>query len=227
MNTMPPPVRHDWDLTIEQAERLQEALSRQVIEADDGRPVRLVAGAVVTSGAHTSRIRAAVVVLEARSLTPIDKAVARGESTFPYRSGLRAFRELPTLLDAFDRLRTRPDLVVCAGHGRAHPRRLGLACHLGLWLDLPVIGCAMSRLIGTGPLPGAQRGARRRLVRDGEVVGEALRTRTNIRPVFVSIGHRVSLIAARRWVLRLAKDYRLPEPLRAATSARRRRESAP
>jgi deoxyribonuclease V len=218
MLIMSVPMRHDWDLTIEQARRLQEELSRQVIEADDARPARLVAGAVAASEQETSRIRAAVVVLEARSLKSLGRVIAHGESTFPYRSGLRSFRELPTLLAAFGQLETRPDLIICAAHGRAHPRRLGMASHLGLWLDLPVIGCADSLLIGDATLPGTRRGGHRRIIADGEVVGEIVRTRAAVKPVFVSVGHRISLVSARRWVLRLAKRCRQPEPLRAARS---------
>lgn len=222
---MPLPVRHGWDLTIEQAGRLQEKLSRLVIEADSAAPVRFVAGAVVSSSQDTSSVRAAVVIMDARSLKRIDQATVRGESSFPYRSGLRSSRELPTLLAAFGKLKTRPDLVVCAGHGRAHPRRLGLACHLGLWLDLPTIGCARSPLIGHWRLPGAQRGCHRRIIDGGEVVGEVVRTRTAIKPLFVSVGHRISLLSARRRILRLARRYRLPEPLRAARCAARLRGS--
>jgi deoxyribonuclease V len=218
MDSMTLPVRHRWDVTVEQAERLQAELSQRVIEIGDKGPVRLVAGAVVASVQETARIRAAVAVLAARSLRTIDQAISRGESTFPYRRGFRSFRELPTLLAAFDRLGMRPDLIICAAHGRAHPRRLGLVSHLGLWLDLPTIGCADSLLIGDCPPPGGRRGAHRQVIEAGEVVGEAVRTRESVRPVFVSIGHRISLISARRWTLRLTRRYRLPEPLRAARS---------
>jgi deoxyribonuclease V len=220
MPIMPLPVRHSWDLSLPQAERLQEELSRLVIEANDAELVRHVAGAVVSSSQDTSTVRAAVVILDVRSLKRIDQATVRGEATFPYRSGFRSFRELPTLLAAFDQLKTRPDLIVCAGHGRAHPRRLGLACHLGLWLDLRTIGCARNPLAGHWRLPGAQRGCHRRIIDGGEVVGEVVRTRTAIKPLFISVGHRISLLSARRWILRLARRYRLPEPLRAARRQR-------
>jgi deoxyribonuclease V len=227
MRIMPLPVRHGWDLTIDQAERLQAELSGRVIESDDPAPVRHIAGAVVASEQGTGHVRAAVVVLDAHSRERIDQATARGESTFPYRSGLRSFRELPTLLAALDQLTTRPDLIICAAHGRAHPRRLGLACHLGLWLDLPTIGCALTPMIGDFPVPGARRGGHRRIVEHGEVVGEVVRTRRDLKPIFVSIGHRISLPSARRWILRLANRYRLPEPVRAARSALRAQNPAP
>jgi deoxyribonuclease V len=220
-------LRHAWDLTAEQAARLQEKLSRLVIEADEAGPVRAIAGADVSSGRDDDHVRAAVVVLDATTLRPIDLATALGETSFPYRGGYRSFRELPTLLAAFDRLHTRPDLVLCAGHGRAHPRRLGLACHLGLWLDLPTIGCADRLLAGTCRLPGARRGCHRRLLDAGQVVGEVVRTRSDVSPLFVSIGHRISLASARKWVLHLARRYRLPEPLRAARSEVRRLRHGP
>jgi deoxyribonuclease V len=116
---------------------------------------------------------------------------------------------------SLNRLRLEPDLVICDGQGRAHPRRLGLACHLGLWLDVPTVGCAKSRLIGTHREPGLRRGCHTRLLDRGEVVGEVVRTRDGVKPVFVAVGHRVSLASARRWVLKLAR-YRITEPVRAA-----------
>ncbi len=135
-------------------------------------------------------------------------SACRAEMT---RSPWRRFGCLRT-----SRLGRRPDLVVCDGHGRAHPRRLGLACHLGLWLDVPTIGCAKTRLVGTYRDPGLRRGCHRRLLDRGEVVGEVVRTRARLKPVFVSVGHLISRTTARRWILRLARRYRLPEPIRAA-----------
>ena len=224
---MPTPLRHAWDLTAERAAHLQEKLAGLVIEADETGPVRAIAGADVSSGRDDPRVRAAVIILDATTLRPLGLATARGEASFPYRSGYRSFRELPTLLAAFDRLHTRPDLVLCTGHGRAHPRRLGLACHLGLWLDLPTIGCANRLLAGTCRMPGARRGCHRRLLDAGQVIGEVVRTRTDVRPLFVSVGHRISPASARQWVLRLARRYRLPEPLRAARSEVRRLRHSP
>jgi deoxyribonuclease V len=195
---------------------MQDELRDAVVETDSARPVRLVAGADVSAQRGGSRLYAAVVVLEVPGLEVRDVSAARGEARFPYVPGYLSFREAPLVLEAFGRLRLRPDLVICDGQGRAHPRRLGLACHLGLWLDLPTIGCAKTRLIGSYRMPGPRRGCHRRLLDGGEVVGEVVRTRDGVKPVFVSVGHRISLTSARAWVLRLARRYRLPEPVRAA-----------
>ncbi|MHC4416669.1 MAG: deoxyribonuclease V [Planctomycetota bacterium] len=209
-------VRHDWDLGVSQATRLQNELRELVIDADSGAPVRWVAGADVSAGRQGSRMYAGVVVCDARTLEVVEIATACGEARFPYVPGYLSFREIPLLLKAFGRLGRRPDLVVCDGQGRAHPRRMGLACHLGLWLEVPTIGCAKTRLIGHYRMPGPRRRCHRRLVDRGEVVGEVVRTRGGVKPVFVSVGHRVSLPTARRWVLQLARPFRLPEPIRAA-----------
>jgi deoxyribonuclease V len=178
--------------------------------------LRLVAGADVSYDRGSPALYAAVVVLDAESLEVVDVAHATTRAEFPYVPGYLSFRELPPLLAAFERLRLRPDLVLCDGHGRAHPRRFGLACHLGVALDLPVIGCAKSRLIGEHREPGPRRGAHTAL-RDGrEGIGEVLRTREGVAPVYISIGHRVSLATARRLVLRFTPRFRVAEPIRAA-----------
>ena len=178
--------------------------------------LRLVAGADVSYDRGSPVLYAAVVVFDADSLEIVEIGAATLRATFPYVPGYLSFRELPPLLAAFEKLRTRPDLVLCDGHGRAHPRRFGLACHLGVALDLPTIGCAKSRLGGEHREPGARRGAHA-VLRDGpEVIGEVLRTRVGVAPVYISVGHRVSLATARRLVLRLTPRFRIPEPIRAA-----------
>jgi deoxyribonuclease V len=147
---------------------------------------------------------------------------------FPYVPGYLSFREVPPLLAAFEGLERPPDLVLVDGHGRAHPRRFGIACHLGVLLDLPTVGCAKSRLVGAHREPGPRRGATTRLVDGDEVIGVVLRTRPGAKPVYVSVGHRVSLSRARSLVLRLAPRYRLPEPIRAAhAEVNRLRREAP
>jgi deoxyribonuclease V len=202
-------------VSIPQARRLQDEWRDAVIETDAAAPVKLVAGADISFQRGSPDLFAAVVVLDVTRHEIVDVATARGQARFPYVPGYLSFRELPLVLKAFDRLRLAPDLVICDGQGRAHPRRLGLACHLGLWLDMPTVGCAKSRLIGTHREPGLRRGCHTRLLDRGDVVGEVVRTRSGVKPVFVSIGHRVSLVSARRWVLKLAR-YRIPEPVRAA-----------
>ena len=208
-------LRHAWDLSFADAARLQNELRGAVVERDAAGAVRLVAGADIAARRGDATLHAAVVVVEASTLEVVEVATAEGPARFPYVPGFLSFREAPLVLEAFARLRARLDLVICDGQGRAHPRRLGLACHLGLWLDTPTIGCAKTRLIGTYRAPGRRRGCHTRLVDRGEVVGEVVRTRSGVKPVFVSVGHRVSLPTARRWILRLSR-YRLPEPVRAA-----------
>ena len=149
-------------------------------------------------------------------LDVVETGRARMEAVFPYVPGLLSFREAPALIDAWHDLQTEPDLLVCDGHGRAHPRRFGLACHLGVWLDHPTIGCAKNVLVGDCRAPAPEKGAHAPLRDDDEVIGRAVRTRDEINPVFVSIGHRVSLETATRHVLEVSPTYKIPEPIRAA-----------
>lgn len=158
---------------------------------------------------------AAAVVLDATTLRPVTSTVAHGVATFPYVPGLLAFREIPTTLAALEKLDTAPDLLVCDGQGLAHPRRFGLACHLGLLTEVPTIGVAKTAW-GEYAEPGRERGAATDITIDGEVVGRALRTRTGVKPVFVSVGHRIDLDMACAQVLALTPRYRLPETTRHA-----------
>jgi len=172
--------------------------------------VARVAGADVS--VRGGRLRAAAVVLAFPRLEVLETSVAERPLVFPYVPGLLSIREIPVLLDAFDGLSVRPDVVLADGHGIAHPRRIGLASHLGLELDLPTIGCAKSLYVGEHREPSPRRRARTRLVHRGERVGTCLRTRDGVRPIYVSIGHRVDLPRAERIVLRCARRYRLPLP---------------
>ncbi|MFI6262042.1 deoxyribonuclease V [Micromonospora sp. NPDC051006] len=175
-----------------------------------------VAGLDVAYAESNDLLAAAVTVLDARTLDVVDEAVSVGRPAFGYVPGLFAFRELPALLAALDRLSTRPDLLVCDGHGLAHPRRFGLACHLGVVSGLPAIGVGKTPLIGAWTPPAADRGAWSPLRYGDEVVGRVLRTRAGVKPVFVSVGHRMSLANATDQVLALTPHYRLPETTRAA-----------
>jgi deoxyribonuclease V len=216
-----------WPRDVAGARALQQALRSQVVARDAlGRRVRTVAGTDVSFDRAAPTLFAAVVVLDAHTLAVVDAATARAPASFPYVPGYLSFRELPALIAAFAKLRVAPDLVVCDGHGRAHPRRFGLASHLGVALDVPAIGCAKSVLVGGHAVPGPERGAFAPLRDGGVTIGSALRTRTGVAPVYVSVGHRVSLATARRWVLRLAPSHRLTEPVRAAHAEGNRARSA-
>ncbi|MEU5786674.1 deoxyribonuclease V [Micromonospora purpureochromogenes] len=175
-----------------------------------------VAGLDVAYAESGDLLAAAVTVLDAATLAVVDRAVSVGRPAFAYVPGLFAFRELPALLAALDGLTVQPELLVCDGHGLAHPRRFGLACHLGVVTGLPAIGVGKTRLVGESAEPGPRRGDSTPLVDGGETVGRVLRTRDGVKPVFVSVGHRMSLANAVDQVLALTPRYRLPETTRTA-----------
>ena len=214
------------DLSPEQAEAQQRLMAARVVAQDAFGDVRTVAGVDVAYEKDGDRVFAAVIVLDAVSLEVRDAQTHVARVAFPYVPGLFSFRELPPVLECFERLALAPDLIVCDAQGRAHPRRFGLACHLGVLLDAPTIGCAKTRLVGTHDEPGAARGDSAALMEGPEQIGLVLRTRDAVKPVFVSVGHRVSLSSAAAWVLRLAPRYRLPETTRAADQAVNRLRAA-
>jgi len=205
-----------WPRTASAAIALQNRLRHRVIREDRIGRVRLVAGVDVGFEEGGTVTRAAVVVLSFPALEPVEEALARRPTRFPYVPGLLSFRETPAVLDALARLAVTPDLILCDGHGLAHPRRFGLACHIGLLAERPAIGVAKSRLLGVHDEPDEVRGAWAPLMDGGETIGAVLRTRPGVRPVYVSIGHRVSLPTAIDYVLRCTTRYRLPETTRAA-----------
>lgn len=204
---------HEWPSTVDEAQAVQERLRPSVRFAEPPE-VRSAAGLDVAYRGSDELV-AAVAVLDVASLSVVDSVVVRGVAEFPYVPGLFAFREAPPLLTALERLSVEPDVLVCDGQGLAHPRRFGLACHLGVLTDLPSIGVGKTALGGYDP-PGELRGDRTPLRLDDEVVGSALRTQRGVKPVFVSVGHRFTLDTACDLVLRLAPRYRLPETTRAA-----------
>jgi deoxyribonuclease V len=187
-----------------------------VIEADGPKPVRLVAGADVSHDSGRDRLFAAVVVLDAGTLEVVETSVHVGRVEFPYVSGLLSYREAPGILEALGRLRRSPDLLLVDGHGRAHPRRFGIACHLGILLDLSTVGVAKSPLLGRAGEPGPERGCAAPILDRGERIGTVLRTRSRVSPVYVSVGHRVTLPTAERRVLSCGGRFRIPEPIRLA-----------
>ncbi len=196
---------------------LQRELAAHVRHDRDLDEPRTVAG--VDIAVRGDRARAAVAVLSWPALEPLRLATAVRPLEFPYVPGLLAFRELPAILEAFDQLDEPPDLLFVDGHGVAHPRRFGVACHVGVATDRPTIGIGKSLLVGEHREPGARRGSRCRLVHNGELIGFALRTRDGVRPIYVNVGHRVDLDTAARFALRAATRYRLPEPIRRADAA--------
>ena len=217
---------HAWNLSPKDAIALQKALAGAVVRSDrfgpgGRRAIRRVAGVDAAFADGGRVIRAAAVMLDYPGLVQTGEALVERPTAFPYVPGLLSFREVPALLEALRQLPTIPDLILCDGHGYAHPRRFGLACHLGLWLDIPAIGVAKSRLTGSHDEPGPAKGDAAWLladkgVRPGERIGAVLRTRERVKPVYVSAGHRVSLKTALALTLGCATRYRLPEPTRLA-----------
>ena len=208
---------HRWDVTAAEAAAIQRELSGRVSRRNTATEVALVAGVDISYKA--SRARAAVVVLEHATQAIVEVRTAQRALRFPYVPGLLSFREIPAALAAWEKLTMTPDLVLVDGQGIAHPRRFGLAAHLGLVLNLPTIGCAKTRLIGSHQEPAPEAGARTRLIDRGEVIGAVVRTRSGVKPLYVSIGHRVDLRSAIRHVLGCTRGFRLPEPQRLAHHA--------
>ncbi|MBN1247805.1 MAG: deoxyribonuclease V [Anaerolineae bacterium] len=203
---------HPWDLHPSDAVALQRRLAERVIREPLQQAVAIVGG--VDASYRRGIARAAVVALSYPGLELLNYAVATRAIDYPYVPGLLSFREAPAVLEALESLQTSLDLLIFDGHGIAHPRRFGLASHVGLLVDLPTVGCAKSRLCGSYEEPGRQRGDFTHLWDDGEIIGAVLCTRSGVRPVFVSIGHRVDLPTAVAYVLGCGGGYRLPEPTR-------------
>jgi deoxyribonuclease V len=214
-----PSLNHAWDISPGEARSLQKELAGKVSQVDGFGELQTVAGLDLgyprtASGEEIGR--AAVVTLRFPSLEPVEERVVLQPVSFPYVPGLLSFREAPVGLAAVAALETPPDLIVVDGHGRAHPRRFGIACHLGVLLDHPTIGCAKSILVGRADEPGPLPGDWTPLVHQGEVIGAALRTRARVKPVYISVGHKISLETAIKTIVECLRGYRLPEPTRLA-----------
>ncbi len=210
---------HEWNLSPDAAAALQSQLASRVIRTDQLKgEVRRVAGVDMAINEENGMARAAVVLLSYPELEILERHVYEEPVRMPYIPGLLSFRETPCILGAFDHLHEKPDLVMVDGQGIAHPRYLGIASHLGLWLDLPTIGCAKSILSGhyNEKALSEEAGAWVPLVFKGEMVGAAVRTRSHVKPMFISLGHRISLETSLHYVLACSKGYRLPEPTRQA-----------
>lgn len=207
--------RHPWDVSPDEAVAIQKRLRAELAQ---GEPVTLdqihtVAG---VDASYREIGRAAIAVFSFPNLALIEEVTAMREAPFPYIPGLLAFREGPVALAAYERLTIQPDLLIFDAHGYAHPRRMGLASHLGVYLDRPSIGCAKSRLTGKYEEPGPEPGAWSPLVSHGEEIGRVVRTKARTKPIFVSVGYRITLPLAVEVVLRCVRGYRLPEPTRIA-----------
>jgi deoxyribonuclease V len=207
---------HTWPRTPKAAIELQRRLAVQVHLCPVAAEARVVAGADVAFSPDGGQVIAGVVVWDLAARTVIEQKLARVVCRFPYIPGLLSFREMPAVLAAFRKLRVEPQVVLCDGQGLAHPRRAGLACHLGLWLERPTIGCAKSRLCGTYTEPPVEKGTFSPLLLDSEQVGVVLRTRTAVKPLFVSPGHLCDHESAVRLTLAATTRFRLPEPTRLA-----------
>ena len=205
---------HQWNLPVGEAVLLQKKLAGKVVRKDRLGRVESVAG--IDASFKGNWVRAAVVVVDVSDLKVIEAATSERKAIFPYIPGLLSFLEGPVVLDALNKLSALPDLLIFDGQGIAHPRRLGIASHIGLLLDIPAIGCAKSRLCGQHRKPEPDRGSHTPLVDKGETIGAVLRTRSRVKPVFVSIGHRVALKTSIEYVLSCCKGFRLPETTRLA-----------
>ncbi len=204
---------HAWDVTPAQAIAIQQRLRRHVLIENCLGSVRRIAGVDVGFKHHFTITRAAIAVFDFTTLQLIDSAIAECPTTFPYVPGLLSFREIPAVLEALQQLRQEPDLLLCDGQGIAHPRRIGIASHLGVLTGLPTVGVGKTRLVGSHAPVAEERGACADLLHKGEQVGVVVRTRTGVKPVYVSPGHKVNIVTARDYVLACSPRYRLPEPI--------------
>jgi deoxyribonuclease V len=207
---------HPWNVSSQRAIQIQADLRGEIIQVDEMGKITVVAGVDVGFESDGEITRAGVALLEFPSLEVIETAIASQPTNFPYVPGLLSFREAPAICEALTNLSCTPDLIICDGHGLAHPRRFGLACHIGLLSGTPTIGVAKSLLIGEHQPVGQKRGDWSYLLDDGGVIGLVLRTRTKVKPVYVSIGHKISLGTAAELILQCAPRYRIPEPIRQA-----------
>jgi deoxyribonuclease V len=207
---------HSWQMSIAQAKQIQSELANQVLRKSTTIKSSFIAGVDISAPDSRGFARAAAVILNYPQLEVIEVETAEDKLNFPYIPGFLSFREAPLVLAACQKLSIDPDLILVDGQGIAHPRRFGIASHLGLLLDIPTIGCAKSRLCGTHVPVTAEAGAYAELTDKGELIGVALRTKDDVSPIYVSIGHKIDLYTAIHWVLECCRGWRLPEPSRLA-----------
>ena len=205
---------HPWVKTVAEAKVIQSELRQQVIKSDRLGEIKHVAGVDVGFENKFAVTKAAIAILTYPELKLVEHKVARIPTVFPYVPGYLSFREIPAIIAAFPQIETIPDLILCDGQGYAHPRRIGLACHLGVLLDIPTIGVAKSLLVGKHDEVSPTKGSQQPLIDNGETIGVVLRSRTNVKPIYISIGHRISLPTAVEYVTGCLTKYRLPETTR-------------
>jgi len=209
-------IKHRWDISPDAAIKLQKALAHKVQLCPLTGDVRAVAGVDCAFLDGGKKILAVAVLCDAHSMEVVASACDVQQCKMPYIPGLLSFREAPAVISAVIKLGRRIDLLMCDGQGLAHPRGLGLASHVGLWLDIPTIGVAKSRLCGQSSMPASSRGCRRQLRLNGKLIGYVLRTRAAVKPLYISPGHRITFDEAASWTLRCCRGVRLPEPTRRA-----------
>jgi deoxyribonuclease V len=208
---------HDWNVCYADAVSLQYELAGRLVLEDGHSPkLKKIAGADISYSKNDDLFFAGVVVLDAASLEIIEEGSSVDHVSFPYIPGLLSFREAPVLLKAFEKIKSRPDIVIFDGQGIAHPRRLGLASHMGLFLDIPSMGCAKKKLVGDFAEPGNKKGSWSELVHRGEKIGAVLRTKDGVKPVFISPGHKIGFARVVQTALSCCNGYRIPEPTRQA-----------
>lgn len=207
---------HEWEVSSARAREIQLSLAKRVVTEDEVIAPRFIVGIDLSSPNAQGVARGAVVVLRYPEFSIVEVKVAESKITFPYIPGLLSFREAPLILTACEKLCNVPELILIDGQGIAHPRRFGLASHVGLFLDLPTIGCAKSILCGQHQTLGEKAGSHAELIDKGEVIGAALRTKSGVKPIYVSVGHKIDLASALQWVIKCCRGYRLPEPTRLA-----------
>ncbi|MBL7191898.1 endonuclease V [bacterium] len=215
------PRLHSWKLDYESARLLQIELRSRLVLNSDLTKIETIAGCDVSQNMGTGLFFASAVIMDFNNFKVIEERTAAVEVDFPYIPGLLSFREMPALLKVWELVETIPDVIIVDGQGTIHPRRMGLACHLGLWLNLPTIGCAKKPLCGDFQMPSNERGSCELIRMNEEIIGAVLRTRSGVKPVFVSPGNLIDLDKSMEIVLQAGK-YRLPEPIRAAHTAANR-----
>ena len=207
---------HSWDISYHEAIEIQKALYPKLVFSNLSHSIRLIAGADVSCSKKSNNVWAGVVVLSYPSLKKVEEKWVKGITNFPYIPGLLSFREIPIILEAAKKLESNPDLLLCDGQGIAHPRGLGLASHIGLLIEKPTIGCAKKRLVGDFPEVGQYRGDCSPLFYKSREIGAVVRTKTNVKPLFVSPGYAITIKDAVKMVLNCGGRYRIPEPIRQA-----------